>query len=96
MLSRKILKVGNSRALVLDRTIADALGIDADTSEIPLTIEEGRVTLLPPATLDPFEALRKKLARYPEAEARRIAADEVAAVRPKTVRRWKARSRGLK
>jgi antitoxin component of MazEF toxin-antitoxin module len=90
VIARKILKVGNSRALVLDRAIAEALGLDADTTEIPLTIEDGRVTLLPPATLDPFEALRKKLARYPEAEARRIAADAVAAVRPKSIRRWRA------
>ena len=96
MLSRKILKVGNSRALVLDRTIADALGLDPDTSEIPITIEDGRVTLLPPAGIDPFEALRKKLARYPEAEARKRAADEVAAVRPKTIRRWKTGNRSIR
>lgn len=87
---RKILRVGNSRALVLDRSIADALGLRPDTNEIPLTIEDGRVTLLPPDQIDPFEMLRKKLARLPEAEARRIAADEVAAVRPKSIRRWKA------
>jgi antitoxin component of MazEF toxin-antitoxin module len=88
--TRKILKVGNSRALVLDRTIAAALGLGPDTSEIPVTIEDGRVTLLPPASQDPFDALRAKLAKYSEGEARKIAADEVAAMRPRTTRRWKA------
>lgn len=93
MLTRKILKVGNSRALTLDKTIAAALGLDADTTEIPVTIEDGRVILSSPATEDPFEALRRKLARYPESQARKIAATEVAAIRPKTIRRWKAASR---
>lgn len=88
--TRKILRVGNSRALVLDRTIADALGLGPDTLEIPITIEDGRVTLSPPATKDAFQTLRAKLARYPDNIARKIAADEVAAVRHKTVRRWKA------
>lgn len=87
------MKVGNSRALVLDKTIAAALGLEPDTTEIPVTIEDGRVTLSSPVAVDPFEVLRKKLARYPEAEARKIAAAEVAAVRPKTIRRWKAASR---
>lgn len=93
MLAKKILRVGNSRALILDKTISAALGIEADTTEIPITIEDGRVILTSPATQDPFEALRKKLARYPEAAARKIAAAEVAAVRPRTIRRWKAASR---
>ncbi len=93
MLARKILKVGNSRALILDKTISAALGIESDTTEIPVTIEDGRVILTSATTQDPFEALRKKLARYPEAEARKMAAAEVAAVRPKTIRRWKAASR---
>lgn len=93
MLTRKILKVGNSRALILDKTISAALGLEPDTTQIPVTIEDGRVILSSPATQDPFEALRKKLARYPENEARKIAAAEVAAVRPKTIRRWKAAGR---
>jgi hypothetical protein len=88
--TRKILKVGNSRALVLDKTIAAALGLGPDTAEIPVSIEDGRVTLLPPVTEDPFDALRLKLGTYSEGEARKIAADEVAALRPRTVRRWKA------
>ena len=88
--TRKILKVGNSRALVLDKTIAAALGLGPDTTEIPIAIEEGKVTLLPPESQDPFDALRVKLAKYSESEARRIAADEVAAVRSRTIRRWKA------
>ncbi len=96
MLTRKFLKVGNSRALILDKTIAAALGLDADTAEIPIAIEDGRVVLSAPAREDPFEVLRKKLAKYPENEARKIAADEVAAVRPKAIRRWKAASRRIK
>ena len=93
MLTRKILKVGNSRALILDKTIAAALGLDSETTQIPITIEDGRVILSAPATEDAFEALRKKLAKFPEADARKIAAAEVAAVRPKTIRRWKAANR---
>lgn len=89
-MSRKILKVGNSRALVLDKTIAAALGLRPDTTEIPVAIEEGKVTLLPPGPENPFDALRTKLARHSEADARNLAADEVAAIRPRTVRRWKA------
>jgi antitoxin component of MazEF toxin-antitoxin module len=89
-LPRKILKVGNSRALVLDKTISAALGLTPETKEIPVTVEEGRVTLLPPENQDPFEALRAKLARHPEGEARRLAAAAVAAIRPRTIRRWKA------
>ena len=87
--TRKILKVGNSRALVLDKTIATALGLGPDTTEIPVVIEEGKVTLLSPETTDPFEALRAKLARYSDDQARKIAASEVAGVRSRTIRRWK-------
>ena len=89
-LTRKILVVGNSRALVLDRTIAAALGLRPDTAEIPIAIEDGKVTLLPPQIQDPFDALRARLATYSEKEARKIAANEVAAVRPNSTRRWKA------
>jgi len=86
----KILKVGNSRALVLDKTITAAFGIEADTTQIPITIEDGRVIISAPTTEDGSSRYARSSQSIPEAEARKIATAAVAAVRPKAIQRWKA------
>ena len=74
-MTRTLQKIGNSRGLVMTRTMRDHLGV---TDSIEVTMEEGRIILTPPKTKSPrtrqnFErAMESTFAQY-EPAMRRLA-----------------------
>jgi antitoxin component of MazEF toxin-antitoxin module len=71
-MTRTLQKIGNSRGLVLTRTMLDHLGI---TDTVEITLEEGRIVLAPPQGAAPrrqsFEqASESTFAQYDDAMRR--------------------------
>lgn len=46
MLTKRLTKIGNSRAIIIDKPVLDVLGIEDDT-EIQLVMENGALVLRP-------------------------------------------------
>jgi antitoxin component of MazEF toxin-antitoxin module len=61
VMTRKLVAVGNSRGIILDRKLLAEAGLE-DSSEVEVTVEGGRIVIEPLTPDDPIEALRAKLA----------------------------------
>ena len=71
-MTRNLQKIGNSRGLVLTRTMLDHLGV---IDSVDVTMEEGRIVICPPTGLGPRrqrfeEAKESTFAQYDSAMQR--------------------------
>lgn len=78
LMTRQLQKVGNSRGLVLTRTMLDHLGV---TDAVDVTMEEGRIVITPPTGPSPRrqsfnEASEATFAQYGPAMQRLADASE--------------------
>ena len=62
IMTRKLVKTGNSSALIVDKTMKEHLGV---TDEVEVSYEKGRVVLKKPMTIE--EAAERTVARYGKA-----------------------------
>jgi antitoxin component of MazEF toxin-antitoxin module len=56
----KLVAIGNSRGIILSRTMLAEVGLD-QSSEVDVTVDEGRIVIEPKTPSDPIAALRAKL-----------------------------------
>ena len=72
-MTRTLQRIGNSRGLVITRTMMDHLGV---TDSVEVTMEEGRIVISPPKGVSPRgrqsfkEAMESTFSQYDSAIAR--------------------------
>jgi antitoxin component of MazEF toxin-antitoxin module len=63
MLTKRLTKIGNSRAVIIDKPVLDVLGIEDDT-EIQIAMENGALVLRPASVTEhraKFRAAQKRI-----------------------------------
>jgi antitoxin component of MazEF toxin-antitoxin module len=60
VMTHKLIAIGNSRGIILSRTLLAEAGLDR-SSEVDVTVDDGRIVIEPKAPSDPIAALRAKL-----------------------------------
>jgi antitoxin component of MazEF toxin-antitoxin module len=59
-MTHKLVAIGNSRGIILSRALLAEAGLER-SSEVDVTVDEGRIVIEPKAPSDPIAALRAKL-----------------------------------
>jgi len=59
-MTRKLVAIGNSRGIILSRSMLAEAGLER-SSEVDVTVDEGRIVIEPRVPSDPIAALRAKL-----------------------------------
>jgi antitoxin component of MazEF toxin-antitoxin module len=59
-MTHKLVAIGNSRGIILSRALLAEAGLER-TSEVDVTVDEGKIVIEPKAPSDPIAALRAKL-----------------------------------
>jgi antitoxin component of MazEF toxin-antitoxin module len=61
VMTSKLVAIGNSRGIILSKTTLAEAGLE-ESSEVDVTVDEGRIVIEPRSPIDPLAALRAKLA----------------------------------